>query len=204
MSNSDDHLFSGGRPNPAMAGIPLRFTSSGSNPDVSRIEDASRMLGRPVKYVDEDGWEQEIIAATALNSRDELAYVSCTSKDQGNFVAVSFEFRVRDTNGHETISEIESYNPYFGCDVHFMEWRGKSAVLVYREKHATYVATCASGGPACYVKISDYWIVNGDVLGYWFHKDLEVRRLSLPDLAEYSSVSESEAKILGVFPSKYW
>jgi len=187
-----------------MAGIPLRFASSGSEPDARRIEGASRVLGRPVKYVDADGWEQEIIAATAFNTAGELAYVSCASKDQGNFVAVSFEFRVRDADGREISSEIESYNPYFGCDVHFMEWRDSSAVLVYREKHDTYAAACTSEGPARYIKIADYWVVNVDVLGYWRYKDTDVRRLHLPDLVEFSSVSESEAKSLGVCPSKHW
>jgi hypothetical protein len=204
VSNSDDYLFSGGRPNPAMAGIPLRFASSGSEPDARLIEEASRVLGRPVKYVDADGWEHEIIAATAFNSASEIAYVSCTSKEQDNLVSVSFEFRVRDADGREVSSEIESYNPYFGCDVHFMEWREGWAVLVYREKHDTYAAACTSEGPARYVKIADYWIINGDVLGYWRYKDADVRRLRLPDLAERSSVSESEAKSLGVCPSKHW
>lgn len=204
MSNSDDYVFSGGRPNPATAGIPLRFASSGSEPDARRVEEASRALGRPVKYVDADGWEQEVIAATTFNSAGELAYVSCASRDQGDLVAVSFEFRVRDANGREISSEIESYNPYFGCDVHFMEWRERSAVLVYREKHDTYAAACTSEGPARYVKIADYWVVNGDVLGYWRYKDTEVRRLRLPDLVECPSVSESEAKSLGVCPSKQW
>lgn len=204
MSNSDDYLFSGGRPNPEMAGIPLRFAFSGSEPDARRIEDACSILGRPVKYVDTEGYEQEIIAATAFNSVGELAYVSCASKDLGNLVAVSFEFRVRDANGAEVSSEIESYNPYFGCDVHFMEWCGRSAVLVYREKHDTYVAASTSEGPARYVQISDYWVVNGDVLGYWRYKDIEVRRLRLPNLVECPSVSELEAKSLGVCPSKHW
>lgn len=204
MSNSDAPLFSGGRPNPEMAGIPLRFGNSGSEPDAQLIEDAACALGRPVKYVDPEGYEQEIIAATAFNSAGELAYVSCASKDLGNLVAVSFELRVRDANGGEVTSEIETYNPYFGCDVQFMEWRDKSAVLVYREKHDTYVAASTSKGPARYVKIADYWAVNGDLIGYWRFKDTEVRRLLLPDLVECPNVSEMEAKALGVCPLRHW
>lgn len=85
-----------------------------------------------------------------------------------------------------------------------MEWRERSAVLIYREKHDTYAATCTSEGPVRYVEIADYWVVNGDMLGYWRHKDTDVRRLRLPDLVECPSVSESEAKRLGVCPSKHW
>jgi len=101
-------------------------------------------------------------------------------------------------------SEIETYNPYFGCDVQFMEWRDKSAVLVYREKHDTYVAASTSKGPARYVKIADYWAVNGDLLGYWRVKDTDVRRLLLPDLVECPNASEMEAKALGVCPLRHW
>lgn len=204
MSHSDDYLFSGGRPNPDRTGVLLRFSGSGSEPDVQRIEDAAAILGRPVKYVDGKGYEQEIIAATAFGATGELAYVACASKDLGNFVAVSFEFRVRDANGREVSSEIESYNPYYGCDVHFMEWSDGVAILVYREKHDTYVAVCRSGETARYVKIADYWVMNGDLLGYWRYKETKVRRLRLPGLTDCPSISESEAKDLGICPPRHW
>lgn len=204
MSDPNEPVFSGGRPNPELAGIPLRLRGSGSEPDPGRIVEAARILGRPVKYVDDDGYDQEIIAASDIGPNGELAYVACAAKELDEYVAVSFEFRVRDASSREVASEIESYNPYFGCDVGFLEWFGSTAVLIYREKHDTYVSVCTSQGPAQYRAIAHQWVVNSDQLGYWKYKDTQVKRLSLPQLGELEPVSEAEALREGLCPSKQW
>jgi hypothetical protein len=156
MSHSDDPLFNAGRPNPALAGIPLRFASSGVEPDEARIAEAARILARPVKYVDADGYDQEIIAAS-IGPAGAIAYVACAAKELAGYVDVSFEFRLYGGSADEVVSEIASYNPYFGCDVRFLEWLGSTAVLIYREKHNTYIAECSMKGSAQYKPISGYW-----------------------------------------------
>lgn len=203
MSHSNGPLFDGGHPNPAMAGIPLRFSDSGANPDVARIEEAARALARPVKYIDAEGYDQEIVA-TAFGPGGEIAYVACAAKELAEYVDVSFEFRLRDASANEVASEVASYNPYFGCDVRFLEWFGSTAVLIYREKHDTYIAACSMESSAQYKPIADYWIINGDRLGCREYKEKEVRIFELPTLEELGAISEAEAVAAGLCPARDW
>ena len=203
MSHSNDPLFNAGRPNPALAGIPLRFDSSGAAPNEARVEEAARVLARPVKYVDANEYDQEIIAAS-ISPDGAIAYVACAAKELAEYMDVSFEFRLRGGSGGEVASEIASYNPYFGCDVRFLEWFGSTAVLIYREKHDTYIAECSLEGAAQYKPISDYWIINGDRLGFWKYKGAEVRIFALPTLEELAPMSEAQALTAGLCPTKRW
>jgi hypothetical protein len=203
MSHPDDPLFNAGRPNPALAGIPLRFDSSGAEPDAARIAEAARILARPVKYVDANGYDQEIIAA-AIGPLGAIAYVACEAKELAEYVDVSFEFRLRGDFVDEVASEIASYNPYFGCDVRFLEWFGSTAVLIYREKHDTYIAECFMKNAAQYKPISDYWVINGERLGFWKYKGTEVRIFALPTLEELEPMSEAQAVTAGLCPAKHW
>lgn len=156
-----------------------------------------------MKYIDADGYDQEIIAA-AFGPSGEIAYVSCAAKEQSEYVDVSFTFRLRDDSGREVSSQVASYNPYFGCDVFLLEWLGSTAILIYQEKHETYIAECSMESSARYVPITDYWIVNNDRLGFWDYKDTEVRTLELPALNELSSMSEAQALDAGLCPDKFW
>jgi len=61
MTDQAEHLFSGGQPNPNMAGIPLRGSVSGADLSAERIAEAAVILSRPVQYVDAQGAEQEIM-----------------------------------------------------------------------------------------------------------------------------------------------
>lgn len=203
MSNSND-LFSNGRPNPEMAGIPLRFMTSGSEPDPKRIEAAATLLARPVKFVDDGGYENELVAASPIEQGGKLAYLFSSAKDLGTHVDINFYFVVRDDQGREFTSAIQSYNPYFGCDVGFLDWLGDSAVLIYQEKHDTYVAVATSDRPARYRVIAPDWSLSGDQLGYWKYKEHVVKRVSLPHLTELPSLSESEAMTAGLLPPKRW
>src|SRR4051812_39462729 len=115
-----DRLFARGRGNPAKFGWPIR-SSAGEPPDDQRLEEAARLLGRPVFLVDADGYECEIIGAAAHADGD-IAYVESRSKDVSSHVDISIRIHlVRKSNRHDS-ADIESYNPYFGCDVRFFEW----------------------------------------------------------------------------------
>jgi hypothetical protein len=57
---------------------------------------------------------------------------------------------------------------------------------------------------AQYKPISDYWIVNDDLLGFWKYKGTEVRIVSLPTLEELAPMSEAQAAIAGLCPTKHW
>ena len=163
------------------------------------------MMGRAVQFVDSEGFEQEVIAATPVRSDGALAYVTTSAKDVGQGgIDIDIRFHLRDAQGREVSASIESYNPYFGCDVRYLEWMGQSAVLIYREKHNTYVAACDGTASPQYFKIADAWILNGDVLGYWKYKATEVQRIKLPSLEPLEAISEAVAIASGVCPPKHW
>ncbi len=200
----DEPLFRGGIPNPGLAGRSIHYPLSGSDPDPDRISEAARRLGRPIIYRDDDGYEHEIVSATPVGPNGELAYVECASKQLKKFVAVNFKFVVREASGKELESDIKSYNPFFGCDVRFLEWSGNTAILIYKEKHSTYIANGTSKEPARYVAIADQWVISGSEIGYWRYKEHHVRRLQLPELAELEPLSEADAVAKNVCPEKYW
>ncbi len=197
-------VFLGGRPNPDLAGIPLRFSTSGSPPDAERIAAAAALLKRPVHFVDGEGYEQEIIAASPIGTKGEVAYVASCAKQVREFVDISIVFVVYDSTGREATSEVKSYNPYFGCDVYFLEWFGEVAVLIYREKHDTYIAASTATEPAQYKVIGNEWKIEGQEIGHWKYEEVEVRRLLLPQLTGLEALSEVEARRVGLCPLKHW
>lgn len=202
--DSNERLFIGGQPNPEMAGIALRGQVSGSDPMHDRIDAAAKILSRPVQYVDARGVEHEIIAASPVRADGASAYVSTSAKDVGSHVAISICFHIRTAQARETAAEIESYNPYFGCDVRSLEWMGNSAVLIYREKHNTYVAVCDDEGLPRFVQIADAWVLKNDLLAYWKYKEVEVQRLRLPMLEALEPITEAAAALADLCPPKHW
>jgi hypothetical protein len=201
----DNPLYRSGFPNPDRLGfIPLRH-SSGQELNAEEIDIAARMIGTSAKYVDAEGYEQEIIAAAAEGGEGKIAYVQCRAREAANgFVDINFYIHLRESDGKDSAWPIESYNPYFGCDVGFIGWVDQALVLIYREKHDTYVCRVGPGEAPIFRKIADDWIINDRILGYWDWQETSVRRLSLPTLLPLEPISEEEASAQAVLPSKSW
>jgi hypothetical protein len=203
-----DRLFAQGWPNPAKFGWPLR-TSSGQPPEPERIGKAARLLGRPIAQVEPDGYDCEIIGA-AISDFGELAYVESRAKDVGfnryganqRHIDISIKVHLVKPSGRHESADIESYNPFFGCDVRFFEWVGRTAVLIYREKHWTFACRFGELWPPRFVKIEDNWVINGDVLGYIGYKEDAVRRLTFPELEALEPLPIAEAERAGLLPVK--
>jgi hypothetical protein len=203
---SDNPLYKGGFPNPDRLGfISLRrsFGGGGNDDEIAR---AALIIGIPVRYVDSDGYEREIIAAAIEGGNGETAYVQCRAKDLGarDGVDIDFHIHLRAADGQDLSWPIKSYNPYFGCDVAFFEWIDKSVVFIYREKHDTYACTVAQGAAPVFMTIADDWVISGRVLGYWGWQETRVSRLTLPALLPLEAISEEEARAQSVLPPKYW
>jgi hypothetical protein len=203
---SDNPLYKGGSPNPNRLGfISLRRSSGGGASD-EEIARAALIIGIPVRYVDSDGYEREIIAAAIEGGNGETAYVQCRAKDlgAGDGVDIDFHIHLRAADGQDLSWPIKSYNPYFGCDVAFFEWIDQSVVFIYREKHDTYACTVAQGAAPVFKTIADDWVINGRVLGYWDWQETRVSRLTLPALLPLEAISEEEARTQSVLPPKSW
>jgi hypothetical protein len=202
-----DRLFAHGRANPLKFGWSSR-SSAGEPPDPKRIEDAAALLGRPVFFVDDNGYECEIIGA-ATNASGDIAYVESRAKDVGfnrygfnqRQIDVSIRVHLLDRSGNHQSADIESYNPFFGCDVRYFKWIDHTAVLIYRENHWTFACRFGDIWPPRFVKIEDDWIVKDNILAYIGYKEKVVRRLTFPQLDVLEPIPAAQAARLGLLPA---
>ena len=63
-------------------------------PDPARAELVAQKLGRPVRYVDGEGYEREITAAAVSGFTDSLAYVECRSQERDNWLDIKVHLRM--------------------------------------------------------------------------------------------------------------
>jgi hypothetical protein len=201
-------LFAHGRANPAKFGWPIR-SSAGKPPDQKRVGEAAHLLGRPALLVDVEGYECEIIAAAASDTGD-IAFVESRAKDIGynryganqRHIDVSIRVNLVEKAGRHRSADIQSYNPFFGCDIRFFEWIDGTAILIYREKHGTFACRFGDIWPPRFVKIEDAWVINGNMLGYVGYKEELVRLLSFPELGVLEPIPTAEASRIGLLPGR--
>lgn len=194
--------FIRGNRNPISYGYSLR-ASCGHEPDQKAIVDASAVLGREQFFVDRKGYECELIAAAVNHELRQVAYVESRAKKKwwSSVVNVSIKLHLHDMNGTDRSTDIKSYNPFFGCDVRFFQWYGLTCVLIYREKHDTYV--CRFGAdewPPSFIEIEDRWLIKGSVLAYSGYKEKIVHRMTIPELDRLNHISLSDAMEQGLHP----
>lgn len=179
-----------------------------ATPDQMRpLSDSPAQLGldRPFSHVDGAEYLCTITAAAENRLSHLLAYVESRERQiRADFRDVHFHLHVRGPSGGCVSWELESYNPYFGCRVTFLEWFGDTVVLIYREKHRTYVCRFGLSYPARYVEIEDRWLLDGPQIVFWEWRGNTLRRLSIPGLQPLSALSESTAARWELLPKKSW
>jgi hypothetical protein len=148
------------------------------------------------------------LIAAAISETNRLAYVESRAKDVGPHpygaggrkIDISIRIHLTEVDGKDRAVDIESYNPFFGCDVRFFEWVGDTVVLIYREKHWTFACRFGDVWPPRFVKIEDDWLLRNDQLAYIGYKEKAVRRLSFPELKELEPLSKQAAAELNLLP----
>jgi uncharacterized protein (TIGR02996 family) len=188
---------------PAWFALIGSYRATRTEPDPRRAEQVANVLGRPVRYVDSEGYEREIVAAAIGGLTHVAAYVESRSRRRGDVQDISYHLRIRGGE-REAAWVVESYNPYFGCNVGFLEWYGAVVLVIYREKHKTYVCRFGLDAPAEYRAIKDDWVLDGPQLGYWGYQETAVRRLAIPSLMLLPPLSEDEAAAWELLPTKFW
>jgi uncharacterized protein (TIGR02996 family) len=188
----------------AWLGLLADHHTSAAEPPPERIDRAAEALGRPASHVDAEGYERDIVAAATNALTGAVAYVESRSQQRGNFVDITYHLHVRDRSGREAAWEVETYNPYFGCRVEFLEWYGDAVLIIYEEKHRTYVCRFGLDTPAQFQPIEYAWKLDGRHVGYWGYREARVRRLSVPDLQALPPLSEEEAAGWDLLPRKSW
>jgi len=201
-----ERLFSHGIPDTDHFRFISIRSSAGAEPDPERIKTAALVLGRAPFYKDAAGCEHEIIGA-AISKTGLIAYVESQTKDGGanphGFAGRHIDVSIRIhlfSKGVDCSVEIESYNPFFGCDVRFFEWVGETVVLIYREKHWTFAYRFGDVWPPKFLKIEDDWLIHDNQLAYIGYKEPSVRRLSFPALDPLDPLPKAQAAKLNLLP----
>jgi hypothetical protein len=145
-------------------------------------------------YADEHGYLWQVTAAAVDEEAGRTAWVEWRERDAGRVVDAHYYLKARDGEGLVVRWEIETYNPYFGCRVGYLGWHGGDVVLVYADKHDSYVASAGRGRDVRRVLITLDWTLEGDVLSFRDADGAPAGRLSLPALEPLPVVPPAEAE----------
>ncbi|QJW92623.1 hypothetical protein FTUN_0120 [Frigoriglobus tundricola] len=174
-------------------------------PDPIGIEAAALALGRGVKAAAGFGFEVEICAAAMCPRMGAVAFLESRSKwTRGSQDVIAYTLRLRELVGRATSWEVETDNPYCGCDPQFIEWFGDVVVFVYREKHHAYVARVGFDHRPDYRSIADDWILDAREIVYRRAHAPTVERLSIPDLEALPPLSAEEAGERDLLPEQFF
>jgi hypothetical protein len=200
VTNESDRTFIAGNRNPWKYGWSLR-ACNGDAPDPALLSHAAALLGREPFFTDAAGFECEIIAAAVHPDERRIVYVESRAKERRGFVDITIKIHYVNSDGHDKAVDIESYNPFFGCDVGLIEWfSDQLALLVYQEKHSTFVYRIGDGWPPQFAKIDDRWQIKDDILSFMAYRADTVQRLRVPSLEPIPDVPVAEAESLGQVP----
>lgn len=202
MSEEDEPIFIGGRLNWHRYGMIQIRSSSGEWPRAALIEEACAALGRVPGFRDNGGYDVEMIAAAINPASGAVAYVETRARegDVNEYGETIIDVTIKIHNGTKS-ADIESYNPYFGCDVRFFHWFDDVAVLIYREKHRTYLCRFNDiDWPPSFVEIGHKWLLKDGVVYYVGYKPKFVGRISVPDLQTLEPIALEDATNQGVMP----
>ncbi len=188
------------RNHPRRFGLTLR-QCSGEEPDLDAVLSAAQALNRVPYITDRAGYDCDILAAAMHPDGSQFTYIEQRSKPEPGRVDVTIKIHHVTNEDDNRSEDIKSYNPFFGCNVRYLRWHGDSALLVYREKSHTYAATYGRVWPPDFRPLGDRWIINGTSLAY-VNNNGKIKRLSVPELADAGSLSESKAKELNLYPDE--
>src|SRR5262245_29902955 len=87
---------------------------------------ACARLGRDAEWLADDGYEHAIVAGVVDGAR--VAWVERRSQERRGWEDVDYFLRARAGDGATQEWTVDTYNPYFGCDVGHLRWHGDDLV----------------------------------------------------------------------------
>jgi hypothetical protein len=169
--------------------------SKAALPSPERIKE---FLGTEKEFTDKDGYLHEILALTKNN--ENICVIESKEKMVKNLLDISIKCKIL-SNGKLIIEkDIESYNPFFGCDVLFIAWIEDSVIFVYTEKHNTYVGKYTIDTDIVFQNIGRTWKYSKNILGFYKWNDENIYILQIPELKIIGKVNEKTAGELGINP----
>jgi hypothetical protein len=169
-----------------------------------RLDRVSALLRRPAKFTDSSGFENAIVAAVEHPLGGTVAYVECRSKWVGRTQDINYQLNLLLPNGEKVLWEVETYNPFFGCNVRFLEWYGRAVLVIYREKHRMYAARVGIDGKTACREVADDWVLQGPQIAFRGWREPLVRRLTIPGLVELPALTEEQAAAWGLSTPREW
>lgn len=208
-------MYPNGIPDPERVGF-IQVNALGHGGDFeAAIATVCQRLKRELHFVDEKGYEQEVTAASVDQAHRRMAWVECHSKESktAHYVDVAFDLKVQVAERLVVDWEIETYNPYFGCQIELFVWTPEHLVVIYHEKHDTFACSFAVtpnegertpiGLPLARHEIADEWMVKDDVVLYRSETVDKVARRQLPQLELLEEWSADYARSMGLLPPGY-
>lgn len=116
-------------------------------------------------------------------------------------VSITIKIHYVNAKGKSNSVDIQSYNPFFGCNVGMLEWINDDvALLIYSEKHSTFVYRIGDTWPPQFAKIDERWSIKDDVLSFINYNSDVVQRRQIPSLNPLATIPLSEAETDGWLP----
>lgn len=203
-------MYPDGIPDPEKFGF-IGVGSIGRSGDFTgEVKRLCGLLQRDIKWTDKEGYEWEILAAAIGDAPTRYAWLEVKAKEIGEFVDVQFYLKGMAEGAIIFDWEVETYNPFFGCQPEFLQWVGLTLVFIYHEKHHTYI--CSFSGdkkqklahkPIKRHRLSDEWSIFEGTLFYSGEVVDQVERMSLPGLELLEPWSAQRAREQGALPPGY-
>lgn len=166
------------------------------------LEAVCHLLQGPPLWQDSAGYQMEIVAAAVEPSQHLVAWVLCRQKmvNRSGRAWLDIEYRLKaQEDGQEIIDwEVSTYNPFFGCRVGYIAWHGDRVIMIYREKHDTYISSLGRDNNLLFNVLADSWRVVGDIVQFRRWNSVVVEQRDLPWLAERPSLTGAEALATGL------
>lgn len=128
------------------------------------IELVAARLNRNPRDRNAHGDEREIIAAVCNPEQTQYAWVEYRFRELETTVDIQFYLRAVENGKQVTDWIIETYNPFFGCQVQYLAWHEDRIVIIYQEKHHVYMASLRQGKLIQRLKINHEWQIRDGVL----------------------------------------
>lgn len=128
------------------------------------IEMVAARLNRKPRERDAHGYETELIAAVCNPEQTQYAWVEYRFRELETTVDIQFYLREVKDGNLVTDWIIETYNPFFGCQVQYLAWYEDRIVVIYLEKHHVYMARLRQGKLIQRLKINHEWQICDGVL----------------------------------------
>jgi hypothetical protein len=142
-------------------------------------------LGRAQTTIDPDGYESSITAAAVDASDARLAWVETREKEtRRGYWDITHTLWVALDGNVLGKWDLPTYNPFFGCEIGYLEWFGDSIAIIYREKHESIVAVFDTRSQLNnrLLPIQDNWTAKGTTIYFRSEERGLIESCSLPEL----------------------